>query len=164
MRGFVDGFCVELTYMHSFIHPSIDPSIHSTCRINLCLFCYLCFVGSVQDVRMTLTGVECRLQTCGRLTSERFDSAFRAYCLLLGCIRKGSLACSSLLGLSFWTSIGKLRRTKSITWHQIVFHCSIWTVLIWNKHIIHTYISPCHRDAFWDTFRNLASTKHSIPL
>ena len=27
---------------------------------------------------MTLTGVGCRLQTCGRLASERFDSAFCA--------------------------------------------------------------------------------------
>ena len=27
---------------------------------------------------MSLTGVGCRLQTCSRLASERFDSAFRA--------------------------------------------------------------------------------------
>ena len=28
---------------------------------------------------MTLTGVGCRLQTCSRLASERFDSAFCAF-------------------------------------------------------------------------------------
>ena len=37
----------------------------------------------VSVARMTLTGVGCRLQTCSRLASERFDSAFCAppfYC------------------------------------------------------------------------------------
>ena len=35
-------------------------------------------VRLTKNARMTLTGVGCRLQTCSRLASERFDSAFCA--------------------------------------------------------------------------------------
>ena len=39
---------------------------------------------------MTLTGVGCRLQTCSRLASERFDSAFCAlnFDSFMGSIKK----------------------------------------------------------------------------